>query len=203
MRIWRTDSVLHRGIPLLLGILALTAACTKPGTQTAAVPMVPLDKACVTPAPLHRDLHLTVAQQPVTRYGVWRAYPGWTIPVAIAGSYLATLSIPTADGYSYDSKNFKVKWESGAWHIAPGSEQFLPTPAVVGAPMNYAFVIVPTGVTGRPGIANGTPPSASMIRIALEGVKTPDGQSLSPFVLRIVDKQEIMPACLDTSIPNL
>lgn len=208
MRNWRTDRV-NKAVPVLVVILSLTAACTNPDTHTTpkgvdtTVPLVALDRACVTPAPQHPEFHLTVAQQSVSRSGIWRAYPGWTIPVAIDGSYQATLSIPTTNGYGYDSKTFKVKVESSAWRIAPGSEQYLPTPEYVGAPIKYGFVIVPTQPTGSPGTANSTPPSASMIRAVLEGVKTPEGKPILPFVMRVVDKQETMPACPDASIPNM
>lgn len=192
----------HR-IPILLTALLLTAACTTPAApQNTSIPLLALDKACETPAPQHPDLHLTIARQSVNRSGAWRAYPGWTIPVPLDGSYQATLSIPTKDGYGYDAQALKLKLTSHQWRIADGSERFLPSPAAVGTPGSYSFVIVPNQPAAAPGTANSTPPSASMIRVELEGLKTPDGKPVAPLVLRVVNAQETMPACPSASIPE-
>lgn len=182
---------------------AMFAACNKDDQPVPTVPLLPLDQSCVTPAPQHRNLHLAIAQQSVIRSGVWRAYPGWTIPVAIDSSYKATLAIPTTDGFKYDHQAFQVKLESNQWAIAQGSGEFLPTPENIGAPMAYGFVIVPTQPKAAPGVVNNTPPSASMIRIALEGITAPDGKPVAPIILRVVDRREQMPSCPDAAPPNM
>lgn len=110
--------MIRNGIRLLLVILALSTACGTTAPRSADPSPVAPDRACVTPAPRRPDAELTVARQSVSRTGIWRAFPGWTIPVAIDGSYHVSLTIPTTDGWGYDHMAFRVRVESAQWCIA-------------------------------------------------------------------------------------
>lgn len=110
--------MIRNGIRLLLVILALSTACGTTAPLAADPSPVAPDRACVTPAPRRPDAELTVARQSVSRTGIWRAFPGWTIPVAIDGSYHVSLTIPTTDGWGYDHMAFRVRVESAQWGIA-------------------------------------------------------------------------------------
>lgn len=179
--------------------LLLLAGCSKPPAEK--LPLQPTGPVCETPAPRRPDAELVVAQQSVRRSGIWRTYPGWTIPVALDGSYRATLSIPTTDGFRYDPKAFQVKAESYAWGIA--EVRPLPAPENVGAPLLFELFLIPTQPESKLGVVASLPARGGVVRMTVAGVTAPDGKPLSPFVLWVMDDRESMPACPDAFPPNM